>query len=64
MHHPALYTGCSRTTAQCLKHYIFAIMSHRVTQFSPKCSEFNWKYEKGQSFNTAFKRSSFRIWWL
>jgi len=61
MHHSALYTGCSRTTTQCLMHYIFAVMSHRVTQFSPKCSEINWKYEKRTEFQYCVFKKVLRL---
>jgi len=37
-------------------------MSQSVTQFSPKYTEINWKYEKGHSWNSAIKYSLFSNW--
>jgi len=43
-------------------HRNFTIVSRRVTWFSPKCPEIIRQYKKGQSLNSAIKRSLFSTW--
>jgi len=46
-------------TAESLNHHNYAIVSHKLTWFSPKKqSDVNWKQEN-DSLNTAFKHSLF-----
>jgi len=43
-------------------HHNIRTVSHRVGQFSPKCSEIIWYHKKGQSLNNAIKYTLFSTW--
>jgi len=53
------YTGCSKKTAQSLRHHIFATTRHRVMPLSTKCPEINCSHDEGQRLNAAVKYSLF-----